>query len=164
MQIVKCKYVWHIFSLVVCSSFNEDPEVPCWVCIYPSQSKSQKVHKRLVLPSPEVQVILPTLLSIPKLTTLEAYHDAFLKYPRGNTDSHLNIGQNICIRTWIFYYSCVLLSDFHRPYPTWSTIEIQLIFLATVSAKSSLNPKSHSNVRQHKISVLVMVFSITPLA
>ena len=87
-----------IVNLVLCSSYSEDPEVLCLVCIYPSQSKSQKVHKRLVLPSPEVQVILPTLLSIPKLTTLDAHHDAFLKYPRGNTDSHLIIGQHICTR------------------------------------------------------------------
>ena len=35
-------------------------------------------------------------LLIPKLTTLDAHHDAFLKYPRGNTDSYLNTGQHIC--------------------------------------------------------------------
>lgn len=48
--------------------------------------------------SPEVQVILPTFLSIPKLTTLDAHRDAFLKYPKGNTDNHSNTGQHVYTR------------------------------------------------------------------
>lgn len=98
MQTLKWKYVWHIFNLVLFISYSEAPALLYLVCTDPSQSQSQRVHKRLVLPSPEVQVILPTLLSIPKLTTLDAHHDAFLKYPRGNTDSHFNTEQRICIR------------------------------------------------------------------
>lgn len=90
MQIVKYKDIWHIFNSVLSNSYSEAPALLCLVCTYPSQSQSQRVHKRLLLPSPEVHVILPTLLSIPKLTTLDAHHDAFLKYPRGNTDSHFN--------------------------------------------------------------------------
>lgn len=137
IQIVKCKDVWHIFNLVLSNSYSDAPALLCLGCTNPSQSQSQRVHKRLGLPSPEVQVILPTLLLIPKLTTLDAHHDAFLKYPRGNTDSNFNTGQHICIRTWTLHFSCVLLSVSHRQCPNCPN------FLAAVGAESSLNRESH---------------------
>lgn len=50
----------------------------------------------------------------------------------GNTDSHFNTGQHICIRMWTLHYSCVLLSDFHRQCPNCPN------FLAAVGAEPSL--------------------------